>query len=232
MGAADETRSRPPADPIWVICAECSSPPEVWRGARNRRSGATVGLAMVTLRDRGGWFTGGVKHRRWGHGGPSLPGPQPDPGGAPWPPCPRPHRQRSLPLSRCSPARSGLALAGFLAGLHRPDPRGVRTGPAPVRQPVPAEPGAPVPGALRRYRVLRPRPGGARPRPGHQHPPSVHDRPGSTSTPSKKTCSSIHRPLMSAVRACFMSPMPPCWSVTSLARCWSPPGWAGPQSTH
>ena len=40
-------------------------------------------MAAVTLRDREGSFTGDVKHRRWSHGGHSLPGPQPDPGDAP-----------------------------------------------------------------------------------------------------------------------------------------------------
>jgi hypothetical protein len=32
-------------------------------------------MAVVTLRNRGGSFTGEVKHRRWGHGGaPVFPG--------------------------------------------------------------------------------------------------------------------------------------------------------------
>jgi selenocysteine lyase/cysteine desulfurase len=44
----------------------------------------------------------------------SLPGPQPDPGGASWPPCPRP--QLSPPSSRCSPSRSGLPWLGSWPG--------------------------------------------------------------------------------------------------------------------
>jgi hypothetical protein len=48
-----------------------------------------------------------------------------------------------------------LALAGFLAGYTGLTPRSVRAGPAPVRQLVPAEPPATVPGPPRRHRVLR-----------------------------------------------------------------------------
>jgi integrase/recombinase XerD len=40
---------------------------------------------------------------------------------------------------------------------------------------------------------------------------------GSTGTPSRKTCSSIRRPPMSAVRGWTMSRMPPGWTVTSSA---------------
>ena len=44
-----------------------------------------------------------------------------------------------------------LALAGFLAGVQRPDPRGVLTGLAPVRELVPSAAPAPVPGTAARH---------------------------------------------------------------------------------
>ena len=44
--------------------------------------------------------------------------------------------------------------------------------------------------------------------------------PGSTSTRSKKSFSSIPRPLMSGGRAWTTSLMPSRWTVTSSARCW------------
>jgi hypothetical protein len=40
------------------------------------------------------------------------------------------------------------------------------------------------------------------------------------------------RPRMSAVPAWTMSRMPPGWTATSSARCWSPPGWATLPSTR
>jgi hypothetical protein len=70
----------------------------------------------------------------------------------------------------------------------------------------------------------------ARAAPGPPSPAACAPSPGSTSTPSKKTCSSIHRPLMSAVPVWTMSPMPPGWTATSSARCWSPLGSAYPPS--
>ncbi len=41
---------------------------------------------------------------------------------------------------------------------------------------MPAASHRPVPGAPRRHRMLRPRPGSPRPGPGHHHPPAVHHR--------------------------------------------------------
>ena len=60
--------------------------------------------------------------------------------------------------------------------LHRPDPPGIRAGPAPVRRLVPAEPCPPVPGAPCGHRMLRPRPRSKGPGPGHGHPQAVHRR--------------------------------------------------------
>ena len=59
-----------------------------------------------------------MKHRRWGHGRPSLPGPQSDPGGTPWPPHPHPHpRPRPSPPScQCSPSRTSSPLLGSWPG--------------------------------------------------------------------------------------------------------------------
>ncbi len=68
----------------------------------------------MTLCDRPGGPTDVSKHRCWGYGGLSVPGSQPDPGGAAWPP--RPHLQLSPPLRRCSPSRNGSPWLGFLAG--------------------------------------------------------------------------------------------------------------------
>ena len=60
-----------------------------------------------------------------------------------------------------------------------------------------------------------------------QPSPAVCARsPGSTSTPSRKNCSNIRPPLMSAARGWTTSPMPLAWTVTNSARCWSPPAWA------
>jgi hypothetical protein len=49
-----------------------------------------------------------------------------------------------------------LALAGYLAGYSGLTRPGLRAGPAPVRQLVPAAPPAALPGPPRRHRVLRP----------------------------------------------------------------------------
>ncbi len=137
-------------------------------------AGAATRIAVMTLRDRPGRLTGEVKHCRWGHGRPSLPGPQPDPGGAPWPPRPRP--QLSPPSSPCSPSQKGCP--GWVPSrLHRLDPRGVRTGPAPVRQLVSAVPPASVRGPAARTHRARPRSGSSRPRPGHHHPAAHAGRP-------------------------------------------------------
>ena len=56
--------------------------------------------------------------------------------------------------------------------------------------------------------------------------------PGSTATPWRKSCSSIHRPLMSAARAWTMNPTPPGWTATNSARYWSLPGSARRPSTR
>jgi hypothetical protein len=51
---------------------------------------------------------------------------------------------------------------------------------------------------------------------------------GSTATPSKKNSSTTRPPPTSGARGWITSPMPPGWTVTSSARCWSPPGSARP----
>ena len=50
--------------------------------------------------------------------------------------------------------------------------------------------------------------------------------PGSTGTPSRKSSSITPPLLMSGGRGWIMSRTPPRWTVTSSARCWSPPGSA------
>jgi hypothetical protein len=177
---------------------------------------------MVTLGDHSGRLAGEVKHRRWGHGGPGLPGLSPNPGG-----CPRGHHVHSRRRRRAGIHRAGTALLGWVRGrLHRPDPRGVRAGPAPVRRLVPAAPHPPVPGPPHRHRVPRPRPGSPRPRPGHHHPPAVHHRRVLQGRGGGRTT----RPFTG--RSCPPPPggttsrTPPGWTETSSARCWPPLGSA------
>ena len=55
--------------------------------------------------------------------------------------------------------------------------------------------------------------------------------PGSTSTQSKRSCWITPGPRTSDVRGWTMSPMPPRWTATSSARCWSPPG-SGRRAEH
>ncbi len=54
---------------------------------------------------------------------------------------------------------------------------------------------------------------------------------GSTSTPSRRSCSSTPPPSMSAVRGWTTSPTPPAWTATKSAPSWSPPGSAPRPST-
>ena len=89
-------------------------------------------------------------------------------------------RGRHVHVHRCRRRRAGVHRAGAArpGGVpgrsHRPDPRGVRAGPAPVRQLVRSASAAPVPGPPGGHRVLRPWPGGPRPGPGHHYPAAVH----------------------------------------------------------
>ena len=55
---------------------------------------------------------------------------------------------------------------------------------------------------------------------------------GSISTPSRRNSWNIPRPPMSAVPGWIMSRMPPAWTATSSARCWSRPGSARRPSTR
>jgi integrase/recombinase XerD len=66
---------------------------------------------------------------------------------------------------------------------------------------------------------------------GRARPPSrsaCAPSPGSTNTPSKRNCSTIPRPLMSAARVWTTSRTPPAWTATSSARCWSAAGLGQP----
>ena len=68
----------------------------------------------MTLRDDPGRHTGWGEHCRWGLGGPRLPGPQPDPGGAPMATTSTSAAVAVVELVFTESER--LALAGFLAG--------------------------------------------------------------------------------------------------------------------
>ena len=83
---------------------------------------------------------------------------------------------RPIHRARHDPARLHRRRTNRPGRVPRPDPRGLRPGPAPVRQLVPN----PVPGLVRRpprrHRRLRQRAGSSRPDPGHRHPAAVHHR--------------------------------------------------------
>ena len=72
----------------------------------------------------------------------------------------------------------------------------------------------------------------ARGRAGPQSRGGYAPWPGSTDMPSRKSCWIIPRPLTSAGPGWIMNRTPQGWTVTSLARCWSPPGSARPVSTR
>ena len=77
---------------------------------------------MVTLRDHPVRLTSWVKHCRWGLGGPSLPGPQPDLGGAPHGHHVHVHSCRRR---RVRVHRARATCPGWVPGrLQRPDPSG------------------------------------------------------------------------------------------------------------
>ena len=97
---------------------------------------------------------------------------------------------------------------------------------------VPAAPAALIPGPPRGHRVLsratsKP---AAKPRPPSRggSAPSL----GSTGTPLRKNSSAIPRPRTSAGLAWTTSRTPPGWTVTSSARCRSPPGLDRLRSAH
>ena len=62
--------------------------------------------------------------------------------------------------------------------------------------------------------------------PGPPSPAACAPSPDSTSTPWKKNFLITPQRFMSAARAWIMSRMPPGWTATSSARCWSRPGLA------
>ena len=116
--------------------------------------------------------------------------------------------------------------------VPRPDPRGVRAGPAPVHHLVPRPLPAPVRGPPRRHRRLRPRPGSQWPRPRHRHPTAVHHRRVLQVRRRRRAPGSLTRPRTSAARGWTTSLMPPPWTATNWAPCWSPPGSARRPSTR
>ena len=59
--------------------------------------------------------------------------------------------------------------------------------------------------------------------PGAPSPGGYAPSRGSTATRSKKNSSITHPPHTSGARGWTTSPTPPRWTVTSSARCWSPP---------
>jgi hypothetical protein len=68
--------------------------------------------------------------------------------------------------------------------------------------------------------------------PGPPSPGGCAPSPGSTSTPSRKNCLITLWPRMSAVPGSITSRTLPGWTVTSSARCWSPPVLAWPVNTR
>ncbi len=83
----------------------------------------------------------------------------------------------SAALVRAGPGvhqHTAAGISGVPDRLQRPDPRGVRAGPAPVCELVPPASPPPVRGAARGHRVLRPRSGSPRPCPRHDHPAALH----------------------------------------------------------
>jgi hypothetical protein len=155
-----------------TICARQSRRVVQPFAAPNRRSGAMAMIATVTLRDCLGRPTGDSKHRRWGHGGPSLPGLSPTRE------APMAARPTSATVATVEPVFTEperLALAGFLAGYTGLTREAYALD---LRQYASwcQQNQLPLPGPSRRHRMLRPRPGSPRPRPGHHHPPPVHHR--------------------------------------------------------
>ena len=140
------------------------------------------------------------------------------------------HRARHDParLHRCRAVRPRRVPGR----VPRPDPRGLRPGPAPVRQLVPQParwPCSPSAAPTSRASPATWKPGAG---PGPPSPGGCAPSPGSTSTPSKKSSWTAPRPRTSAGRGSTTSPMPSPWTATSSARCWSPPGSARRPSTR
>jgi hypothetical protein len=86
------------------------------------------------------------------------------------------HAPIQLPRKTIQSPAFGAQRTALPGRVQRPDPTGLRAGPAPVRQLVPRPPPALIRCPPRGHRVLRPRPGSPRPRPRHHHPPPVHHR--------------------------------------------------------
>ena len=200
-------------------------------GAREQRLAdcRPVRYAMVTWCDRRG-----VAYREvLSSLGPRLAqrlGSQPEPGRCPM--------STTNPSAALVPVTAGVhqhraaGVSRIPGRLQRPDPAGLRAGPAPVRVLVPAAPAAAVRRPAAPTSSASPvtwKPAAA---PGPPSPAGCARSPGSTSTPSRKSCSTTHPPRTSAGRAWTTSRMPPGWTATSSARCWSPPGSACPPSTR
>ena len=192
-------RHRPPASNAHEQAICTIAPTNTYRSVDIpiRRSGPTVRIAMVTLHDHLSRFIGEVKHRRvaGAMAGPAFPGPQPDPRGA----MSDQHPQPSPSSSRRSPSRNGRP--GWVPGrLHRSDPRGVCAGPAPVRRLVPAAAHPPIQARHADIECFA-RDMEAAAAPGPPSPAACAPSPGSTNTPSRKSCSTILRPVAPSVTA-------------------------------
>jgi len=105
-----------------------------------------------------------------------------------WPQLPGPRLVREVPDDHCRPIyrarhdsarlhrRRAIRPRRVPGRVPRPDPGGLRPGPAPVRQLVPGPLGGPVRRPPCRHRGLRQGPGSQRPGPRHRHPAAEHHR--------------------------------------------------------
>ena len=125
---------------------------------------------------------------------------------------------REVPDDHCRPIRRARRVP---SRVPRPDPRGLRSGSAPVHHLVPG----PLPETVRRpprqHRELRP---GSASQGGAPVPPSpggCPPSPDSTNTRSRKSSWTDRRPPTYAARGSTTSPMPSPWTATNSAHCWS-----------
>ena len=184
---------------------------------------------MVTWCDGGGCLTVGFSLFAGASAGPAS-GSQPES-----PEVPDGHHD---PVRRPRPRHAGVhqhraaGVSRIPGRVQRPDPAGLRAGPAPVRQLVPAAPAAAcsvpaAPTSSASPATWKPAAG-----PGPPSPAACAPSPGSTGTPSRKNCSITRPPRTSAGPGWTTSPTRPGWTATNSARCWSPPGSARRPSTR
>ena len=144
------------------------------RYARTYSAGWTARIAVVTLRDRPGRLTG------WGEALSLGPWRAPSSRASARPGrCPMATTSTSTAVAAVEPVfteSERLALAGFLAGYTGLTREAYALDLRQFASWCQQTSHRPVPGPPRRYRMLRPRPGGPRPRPGYYHPPPVHRR--------------------------------------------------------